>query len=166
MKLNRAISTITRPDNTTAYALHDVIATTETAGDVVPLEFSNLGNTFAGNGYITQAKLWVTGAAFATPLRLHLFTEQPSDIGDNAAFPLTISMADTHIGYIDFSVSIVGGSGSDAALFEIDDVRMLIRSKDNNGGNPIFGLLVARDAFTPTSEQVFRVELTCDAYEY
>ena len=166
MKLNRAVSTITRPANTSAYALHDVIASSTTAGDVVPLQFKSLGNTIAGNGYITQAKLWVTGASFATPLRLHLFTEQPADIADNAQFPLTISMAEQHIGYIDFSASIVGGTGSDASLFELDDIRMLIRSKGLRGSNDIYGLLVAQAAFTPTSGQQFRVELTCDAYEY
>jgi hypothetical protein len=166
MKLNTSVSTLTRPNNTDAYALRDVIASSTTPADVVPLQFNSLANTYKGTGYITKAKLWVTGAAFATPLRLHLFTEQPTDIADNAQFPLTISMFDTHIGYIDFPVSIIGGTGSDAVLFELDDLRLAVRSKDETGGNPIYGLLTAQSAFTPSASQVFKVELTCDAYEY
>jgi len=166
MKLNRAISTITRPANTSAYALRDVIASSTTAGNVVPLQFDSLANSRAGTGYITKARIWVDGAAFATPLRLHLFIDTPVQVADNEPFQLDFEISENHIGFIDFPVSIFGGTGSDASLFELDDLRLAIRSKDINGGNPIYGILTAQSAFNPTSGQRFKVELTCDAYEY
>ena len=166
MKLNRAVSTLTRPNDTVPYALRDVIASSTTAGSVVPLRFDNLGNTFAGNGYITKGRIWVDGAAFATPLRLHLFTDVPPAIADNEPFALTFALSSTHIGFIDFPVAIVGSTGSNAVLFELNDLRFAIYSKDNNGGNPIYGILTTQSTFTPTANQRFSVELTCDAYEY
>lgn len=166
MKLNTSVSTLTRPNDTNAYALRDVIASSTTAGNVVPLQFESLANTRAGTGYITKARIWVDGAAFATPLRLHLFVDTPPQIADNEPFELDFAISENHIGFIDFPVAILGGTGSDAALFELDDLRLAIRSKDDDGGNPIYGVLTAQSAFTPTANQRFKVQLTCDAYEY
>lgn len=166
MKLNKAKATLTRPADTAAYALNDVIASSTTAGDTVPLSFNSLTNSRAGTGYITKAKLWVDGDSFSTPLRLHLFDAAPTQIADNEPFQLDFSMAASHVGFIDFPVSTLGGTGSDAALFELDDLRLAVESKDINGGNPFYGVLTAQGAFTPTASQRFYVELTCDAYEY
>jgi hypothetical protein len=166
MKLNTVAYTLTRPNNTNAYALGDVIASSTTAGDVVPVTLAGLANTKAGTGYITKARLWVDGAAFATPLRLHLFVDTPPQIADNAPFELDFAISDNHIGIIDFPVAFTGATGSDAVLFELNDLRLAIRSKNIDGGNPIYGVITARGAFTPTANQRFKVQLTCDAYEY
>ena len=166
MKLNTITSTVTRPANTTAYAANDVIASSTTAGNVVPLQFNNLMNTRAGTGYITKALLWVDGSAFTSPLRLYLFNDVPTDIADNAQFPLTFANSTAHLGYIDFLFCTTGGTGSDVALAEIDDLRIPIQSKDITGSNPVYGILVSQAGFTPTSGQRFRVQLAGDAYEF
>lgn len=168
MKLNTSTVTLTRPANTDAYAAKDLIANSTTVGQVTPLTFSNLANTRAGTGYITKAILWVDGATFTAPIRLHLFKEAPSvaSLADNAQYPLTFAESDKYIGYIDFVLFTAAGTGSDVSFAEIDDIRMAVESDDLTGSNPIYGLLVAQGAFTPTSGQRFKVVLSCDAYEF
>lgn len=166
MKLNTSVSVLTRPNDTTAYAFRDIITTTTNASTAQPFRFKDLANTIAGTGYITKARIWVQGAAFATPLRLHLFTSTPTMYADNAQYQLMYESAPTHIGFIDFASFITAGTGSDVALCEVANIRLAVRSLRDTGSNDIFGILTAQSAFTPTANQQFRVELSCDSYEF
>lgn len=165
MILNKATQTITRPADVIAYAAGDLIANSTTQGDVVPMEFANITNTSLGSGYLVKAMCFVQGAAFDTALRLHLFTEAPAVVADNAPYPFLISEQSKYIGFVEFTDFSSSGSGSDAAISLLGAERLALMSKDLTGSNPIFGLLEARAIFTPTSGQTFTVELTVDAYE-
>ena len=58
------------------------------------------------------------------------------------------------VGYIDFTLA-TGGSGSDSAEAIVTDVNISVRTEATN----IFGILIAKAAYVPTSAQQFYLEL-------
>lgn len=170
MKLNTIAVSFTRPNDTTPYAANDLIANSTSAGSVVPLRFAtppnSLVNQRAGTGYIVKATCWVAGAAFNTPLRLHLFRSTPSVVADNAQYPLLASQSALRVATIDFPFFMNGGTGSDVSMATVDTIRVAIDALNLDGANSFFGLLTTQGAFTPTANQTFRVELVADAYEF
>ncbi|MFN5249535.1 MAG: hypothetical protein ACK5DE_00675, partial [Bacteroidota bacterium] len=65
---------ITRPNDTETYSIGDRIFTSATGITTAGSVFANLGETMFGNGYVTKAKIFVSGTAFSASLRLHLYT--------------------------------------------------------------------------------------------
>lgn len=152
-----ASDNFTRPDNTTQYESGDLVANNATAASVVALEFT-VGPSNGGTGRVRKAKVsfddtTITDASF----RLHLYASDPTSTeptnGDNGAF------ATIEAGYLDSIDVTVDRAGSDAAwgfgvpehgseiIFDIEDQLV------------IYGLLEARDTYTPTAEEVFTVTL-------
>lgn len=155
-----AIDSTVRPGNTTQYTAGDLIANSATAGSVVPLVFQASGFGM-GRGVIRRALLYRdrTEATLAS-FRLHLFTTAPvSAAGDNEAFAVTTSQH--HLISIDFDQT-TGGFVGTADLIKAGtltaDVNFDLRL---NGPNErrLYGLLEARDAYTPASAEFFEVTL-------
>lgn len=142
-------ASLTRPANTTAYAEGDLIANSGTAGEVVALQFGRDGSAFRA---IRQARLHknsntTTGASY----RLWLLSADPTvTAGDNGAIAGN------------WSASVIGVLEGSTAYAATDGAVVLL---DAPGGvapiasGIIYGLLEARAAYTPTSEEVFTVTL-------
>lgn len=166
MIINSATATITRPANTTEYAVGDLVANNTDAGEVTPLQFSNLFFQSYGEGNIVKARLSTSQSAFSGTLRLHLFSQAPAVVADNAAYPLLAAEQNLYFGYIDFTSFITGGSGSEIAVSVIKDEKLAIKLLNSSGASPLFGLLESRSVFTPASGQTFAIELTGHALDY
>lgn len=154
-------NTITRPNDTTAYASGDLVANSTTAGSVTPFSF-NLG-------FCRGVKLWrvsiskssasVTNAAY----RVHLFNDSPTVAnGDNGAISATRS---SYIGFVD--VAAPATAFSDAYLgngiFVNNSVAApLFMYTDLDGY--VYGLLEARAAYTPTAQETYAISLYGEAY--
>ena len=143
----------TRPADTTAYTAGDLVANSVTAGSVVPFEVSF---TAGGNAnpflQITRVKLRknavsVTNAAF----RVHFYADSPGtpSNGDNGAIA-----ADTQAvrGYVDVTVDTAGSTGSYGSA--APTVPILVRPYQGK----VYVLIEARGAYTPASEETFRVD--------
>lgn len=101
---------ITRPANTTQYAVNDALADgTPTAGGFT---FTSAARVSGGSGIITDAII-VTDADAATLLQgeIMLFNQSVTAIADNAAFAITDAEAKTLIGKIPFTLEDIGNSG-------------------------------------------------------
>lgn len=145
----------TRPGDTTAYAIGDMVANSTTAGSVTPMQFTV--NTASGRAvYITRAKLAKSTTGVTAPnFRLHLYTASPTVAsGDNAAYSTTLS---GHFCDIDINMPTT-------TLF----------SDGNDGlGSPnigtscsvvptaqiIYGLTESRGAYAPGNAEVFTFTL-------
>lgn len=145
-----------RASGTTQYTAADLIANHGTAANVVPLSWS-LGR-LSGNGLIRGARFYKSGTtATAAKFALHLFSSAPGtpSNGDNGAFG--IASAANYIDEIAVDMS-TGGSPGTAYLFK--RVSGLAIGVDCGGRDRVlYGLLEATDAYTPVSEEVFKVIL-------
>lgn len=158
---------LTRPADTTAYAVGDAIANSTTASSVTPLQFT-VARAAGGSGRINGAQLYVNSATAFGAIRLHLFNTTPFAAAgfqaDNAALALTYTALKTgsaganpnYIGYIDFtsftalSSCAVANGYSDITELNFDCA---------SGSSVIFGLLEARAVFTPGNAETFNVSL-------
>lgn len=158
MKVVETLSqTITRPNDTTAYASGDLVANSTTAGSVTPFQLY----IPYGRGF----KLWRTGINKSTAtttnaqFRVHFYKDSPTVAnGDNGAFSSTSS---NYLGFQDvdgtaptFSNNFRAfGSATSITLYMVTDTDQLI-----------YGLLEARAAYTPGAQETFSLVLMGEAY--
>jgi hypothetical protein len=135
---------LTRPTDTDAYAVNDVISNSTTEPAVIT--FENCGADNEGSGYITKARLFTNSATalLGAQIRLHLYHTAPTAINDNAAFTLLYANAVNRIGYIDFPVLETGGTGSDASASLWIDLPIKFRCA--RGSKALYGVAVVRVA--------------------
>lgn len=141
---------LTRPADTTAYAVGDIVANSTTAGSVVPIQFNGLAGDRPGR--VLAAKIYKSGTNVTNAnFRVHLYNQTPASItnGDNGAMLTSIA---GYIGHFDVSVvhDFTNGAYGDSAS---DFPRIL----DANGS--LYGLIEALGAYTPASAETFTVKL-------
>lgn len=150
--ISKFTDNFTRPANTDQYAVND-----EVSDDAAGLWFQNVTKDGeAGSAYIVKARLEKsTSSVTAASFRLWLFNTDPSMVGDNE--PFTIGNNGECQGYIDFTFDSAGaqvafgtfcGGGGPLGFYTPD--------------GDIYGVLVAKDTYTPGSGEVFTAELTVD----
>lgn len=164
MRINRITSnTITRPNDTTAYASGDLVANSTTAGSVTPFTFYS-STTKLGGMKVWRASLNKSGAvATNANFRLHLYESQPTVTnGDNAAW---LSTSSGYLGSIDIDVTgktfSAGTSGSGVYTNNSVFAPLLVVAPQ---GGVFYGLLEARAAYTPTANETFTVSLIGEEY--
>lgn len=153
--VSRPTATFTRPADTTAYAVGDLVANSTTAGSVTPLQFT-VARSAAGSGMIRRARIRKTGTNVTNAIfRLHLYNVSPTaSNGDNGAW-LTNQAAE-YVGSFDLTLDKAFTDG--AAGNGIPSVGFEVNFKLPSG-TVLFGLLEARAVYTPASAEVFLVEL-------
>lgn len=149
-------ATVTRPADTTAYAVGDLVANSTTAGSVTAMTFTAVSRAASLGGKIVGARLAKSGTSVTnSSFRLHLFTVAPGTItnGDNGAF--STSGVASYVGALDitcdraFTDGAFGRGGPMVGNF-LDFV---------GATSALYGLLEARAAYTPASSEVFTVTL-------
>jgi hypothetical protein len=160
--INTASATFTRPANTTNYAAGDEMSNSTTAGEALPLIFRNLTDTMYGTGKILKAKLSSNVQGINKELRLLIYREAPVMFGDNNPHQMNNANTANLIGFFDFSTDYFSPTGSTNSVSMTNGISIPIVSKDKNGGNPIYGVLVADGSLSPSSGQSFTIELFCE----
>lgn len=150
--LNPKIS-FTRPADTTAYAIGDLIANSVTAASVVVPTWpttSQSGGFYIGGIRLLKSSAVLTNANF----RLHAFSLVPTitTTGDNGVFATVVSGMANWIGSFDGQML---AAGSDGAAVNCTPTEGLVNPIQQGQGLPIFVLVQALAAYTPTSAEVF-----------
>lgn len=155
-RVRRITQAKTRPGNTTAYAVGDVINESASAG--TNITFTNAGQKNSrGGGVITQVVL----ADSASPdtllsAELWLFTTAPTADNDNAAFSPTDAEVLNVISVIPLGNSFVGAASANTVFTSgYVHIPFVCDVNDTN----IYGVLVARNAYTPIDAEVFTISL-------
>lgn len=146
----RKAITITRPNDTTAYAAGDVIGAA--TGSTAAQQLDGIGRETEHDLFLTSARLLIRDSSVISgegAYRLHLYMSQPgSAYGDNAAWDLPSGDRSAYIGFIDFgTVADVGSS----AFVEVNGINKQIRTVSGS----IWGYLVTQGAYTPTANRVY-----------
>jgi hypothetical protein len=154
-----AASTITRPSDTTAYAVGDLVANSTTSGSVTPFTLAAAritdGSFIIRRVRLRKSSTTLTNAQF----RVHLFNASPTvSVGDNEAFNSAGALSTTgtaaYLGYTDITIDVGfsdGSNGFSGSTFLDTQVKL-------SGGNAnMYALLEARAAYTPTSAETITV---------
>ena len=144
----------TRPADTTAYSVNDVVSNSTSAGTV----WSFAGFPGSG-GYLVKARVASNLVTGMTPrLRLYLFNAAPTGVlNDNAANTEPVYADESwKVGLIDFDAMDNSMAGADSSESQRDDLRLEF------SGHTLSGVLVTLDAFTPASEQKFTITLVAE----
>lgn len=150
----------TRPADTTAYTAGDVVANSTSAATV--LTFSGAVKHASHGGFIRSASIVDSVAAATKPqLDLFLFNKAPVMQNDNAAFAATDAEMLNCVGVITFdgpNKFVVGGANGliPASFLGTQNQQGF---KCAPGDTNLYGVLVARNAYTPTASEAFQVSL-------
>ena len=150
---SHSLGQFTRPDNTTPYTAGDLVANSATAGSVVPLSWAILRGGQPATLEITRAKVRTN---HTTPtngvFRVHLHSDSPGTPtnGDNGAYRVNSVNAR---GYIEVTLTTVGATGQFGAA--VSSVPIIVQP----AAGTLYVTLEANGAYTPASEETFRVDL-------
>lgn len=144
---------VTRPADTTAYAVNDALSDSTSAPTTGGFTFTSAARISGGSGIITDA-FFVTSNDPGTTLQgeLMLFNQAVTNINDNAAFAITDAEAKTLIGIIPFTLEDIGNNG-------------YYHARNLNIGFTCVGtanlrfLVRVKNAYTPASAEVFTFAL-------
>jgi hypothetical protein len=151
-------ASLTRPADTTAYTALDALSSSTSSPTL--LTFTNIARINEGSGYLVKARLVTNQPTNAARFRLHLYNTAVTAINDNAPFTLLYANRATKIGTLDFDALGTEGSGSDCA--EATNASARLKFVCAAASRTIYGILETRDGFTPTSGQLFFVELMAE----
>jgi hypothetical protein len=140
---------VTRPNNTTAYAANDVLGTDPAS----VIEFANIAPQGGGTIVLLYASLMVNvGSGGPNQTRLHLYSSAPSAIADNAAFNLLSGDRGKYLGYVTLPAPIDLG---DTMFGEDDFLRKTITATSSS----VFAIAETSAVFTPAAETIKTWEL-------
>jgi len=122
--------------------------------------FPNMARIANGTGYITNARLVKsTPTTTLAHFRLWLFNIPPVPVADNAAFQDLYVYRSITVGYIDFACG-TEGTGSDAADSLVTNINLAFTCA--LGTQDLYGVLTAKQVYTPGTSEKFYIELTAD----
>jgi hypothetical protein len=142
---------VTRPADTTAYAVADAISDSTSAPTSGGFTFTGAARKSGGSGIILDA-YFTTSNDPATRLsgELFLFNTSVTNINDNAAFAVSDTEIKTCVGVIPFSMFDAGNNG----YCHVPGLSMMFTC---SGSANLRFLLRTRNAYTPASAEV----ITC-----
>jgi hypothetical protein len=155
-----ASANFTRPADTTAYAVGDLVANSVTAGSVVPMQLAvaRLADALAETSRIRLKK---SGAVLTNAqFRVHLYRNSPTIAnGDNGAWSTTES---GYVGFLDVTIDKAFTDGAKGIGTVGAGNEILLQPA--LGTQNVFALLEARAAYTPASAEVFTLEVEVEQY--
>ena len=154
-------ATFTRPSDTTAYAAGDVVCNSTSAP--VIMTFANAVSSAHASSILQQALLIDSGnETTKLDCELWLFDTTVVMDNDNAAFTPTDAEMLTLVAVIPFSSSAwkqgTAGTGGNCANDQ-QNLGIPINVADGTQNTSLYGILVARNAYTPISAEVFTFKL-------
>lgn len=147
-------ASFTRPADTTAYSIGDLVANSTSPASVVALSIP-VTRVNAGSCIIRKIQLYkssntLTGANF----RIHLFNTVPvMSVGDNAQ--IILPQIQNYIGRCDITLDQAFSNGA----WGSSDITFSDQHVNLPSGKNIYALIEVRSAYTPTSAEVFTLSL-------
>ncbi len=147
-------TSVTRPNNTTAYTAGDVIGTA--ASQV--LTFNNVSTPFVqGSGWVANATVLSSAAPTTLPsLELWLFKVAPAAAADNSAWAVTDAELLNLIAVLPLATTYVGLASGNHVQQSANTIAGFTLP---SGSDTIYGVLVVRNAYTPVASEVYKVKI-------
>lgn len=142
---------VTRPADTTAYAINDAISNSTTSPTSGGFTLSGIARRSGGSVLITDV-IVNSSADPATPLQgeIFLFNQAVTNINDNAAFAVSDTEIKTCVGRVGFANEDVGNNN----FYHAQNLNILATCV---GSADLRFLLRAKNAYTPASGEVLTI---------
>ncbi len=142
---------VTRPADTTAYAINDAISNSTTSPTTGGFTLSGIARRSGGSVLITDVMV-CTDQDAATPLQgeIFLFNQAVTNINDNAAFAVSDTEIKTCVGRVGFALEDVGNNG----FYHAQNLNILATCV---GSADLRFLLRAKNAYAPASGAVISI---------
>lgn len=155
--LTRVTANFTRPSDTTAYAIGDVVCNSTSSPSV--MTFSGMATANGRGGILRTVVLYLGTNPTTRPVYdLFLYRVAPTIDNDNATFTPTDSEARECIGVVPLSVGVPGDT-TGATTNSIYTAQVELAYVCDASSTSLYGVLVARNAVTPTSADTYYVDL-------
>lgn len=143
----RSRAQFTRPANTTAYAIGDVV-NANAATTPIALPVATPGGEIVHVRMSKDAEL-LTNALF----RVHFFDASFTISADNAQLTQIFANGANYLGHVDLPTMLNDGAGSGIAFTKDDDLRIPF------GTGTIYAVIVAMAAYVPASGEKFALSI-------
>lgn len=150
-------ASFTRPANTTAYGVGDVISDTTTAA----IQFPKVGQ----NGAVISSMLFVEETDTIN-FTLWMFDQEPTNFADNAALALVSGDFPKMVGKFSYQQTTKKTVGSNLNVYQAYDLQatasvnaVLPRLPYRTPDGLLYGLLVTESSYTPISGMKFGIRL-------
>lgn len=142
---------ITRPADTTAYAVNDALSDSTTSPTSGGFTLVNIARKSGGSVLITDMMI-ASSADPATTLQgeVFLFNQAVTNINDNAAFAVSDTEIKTCVGRVGFALEDVGNNG----FYHAQNLNILATC---SGSDDLRFLIRVKNAYTPASGEVITV---------
>ena len=150
---SKATAIITRPNDTTAYAINDVVGSAHATN----LEFLNIATIIGSTIIITGVSLEMDATSLPTGTsgyRLHIYNEAPTAIADNVSYNLIAADRSKYLGNIILDAPIDLG---DTLWSDTRNINMQCKLTDTS--NTLYGVLETLGAYTPVASTIKRLKL-------
>lgn len=148
---------LTRPADTTAYSVGDLVANSTLASAVVPLTFAGVTSKegYGGVLRIDRVRLRTSSPSLTNAqFRVHFYSATPAPSnGDNGVW---LTPVDNYIGASDIGLDRAFANGAEAVGVPLIGPSILAAVP---GGLDLYALIEARAAYAPTSAGTFTVIL-------
>lgn len=149
----------TRPSNTTAYAVGDLVANNTAAASVVAMSWT-AARFAAGSFYVAGIRLHKSQASVTNAqFRIHLYAATPTFVtaGDNGVFGTVVATGNANwISSYDVTIVALHADGASGIAVPTEG---LVSPALLASGQTVYGLIEALAAYTPSSAEVFTAEL-------
>ncbi len=124
------------------------------------LRFTDVVPAPGGSGAIVAVRLIAkSGTVTLGTFRVRFFTEPVAQIADNAAFTLLDANRDKRAGYVDLTIVVTDGAGSDSSEVNVllDQPLPFTCAATRTD---LFASIIALGAYVPESGETFKLEIT------
>lgn len=150
----------TRPSDTTAYAIGDVVGNSTSAA--TPLEISGCARVNGGSGYIVRASFIADQKSITPSIRVHVFNAAPTQSNDNAAHRGLYADVSKRIGEFVLGPLSTPADTTNSTLSRAMDMNLRIPFVCGGSTTSLYFIFEALTAFTPASGGKFTLQLAID----
>lgn len=150
----------TRPSDTTAYAIGDVVGNSTSAA--TPLEISGCARVNGGSGYIVRAAFIADQKSITPSIRVHVFNAAPTQSNDNAAHRGLYADVSKRVGEFVLGPLSTPADTTNSTLSRAVDMNLRIPFVTGGSTTSLFFIFEALTAFTPASGGKFTLQLAID----
>lgn len=150
----------TRPADTTAYAVGDVVGDSTSAA--APLLISGCARVNGGSGYIVRAALIADQKSITPSFRVHIFNAAPTQSNDNAAHRSLYADVAKRVGEFTIGPLSTPADTTNSTASRAADMNLRIPFACGGSTTGLYFIFEALTAFTPASAGKFTLQLAID----
>jgi hypothetical protein len=150
----------TRPADTTAYAIGDVVGNSTSAA--TPLAISGCARVNGGSGYIVRAALIADQKSITPSIRVHVFNSAPTQSNDNAAHRALYADVSKRVGEFVLGPLVTPSDTANSTLSRAVDMNLRVPFVCGGSTTTLYFILETLTAFTPANAGKFTLQLAID----